>query len=197
MGPWTFTCSSPILRERSQNIKFRSYSPRFERSADPLIREEREVRIGIVTDGFLKHQVRLRQRRLKAPAGGKAEAMVYELSADVEVRRLPRGRLELAGHIRQYAGVDAKGHLRFAPRREEAPVIHLGGPFQMGLLTRQTLPAGGRPGDLIAVVGTPGLGPGTFASVAREGLLSDHVHPVAEIEPPGKERAKVALTRRC
>jgi hypothetical protein len=69
----------------------------------------------------------------------------------------------------------------------------------MALLTRQTLPLGDKPGDLMAMIGTPGRGPGSFASLAIDGLIAQEVHPVAELEFPGKTpmKMRVVLKHRC
>jgi hypothetical protein len=198
------------LTEEGERVKM----PPFRESGYPHIQEEREARIDAIADGRLKHVgLSVRQRRvrpdfvaqteaekqLKELVKPGAEAMVYEMNLQVEARPLPGAKIDLAGRIGQSAGVDAEGYLQFAGRPQDAPVVRFGGPLQMALFARQTLLGGEKPEDLVAMIGTSGLGPGTFASVDYSGLFSDRAHPVAEVEFPGrgKLRAKVTLTGRC
>jgi hypothetical protein len=72
----------------------------------------------------------------------------------------------------------------------------------MGLHSPQRLTLGAEGCDLLTVVGTPGLGKGTFASVAFTGLIDDEAKPTAEVEfPPAKAgaplKARFTLPHRC
>ena len=69
--------------------------------------------------------------------------------------------------------MDGNGFLQFANSPKEAPVIHFRGPMQMGLHSPQRLTLGPDASDLLTVVGTPGLGKGTFASVSYSGLIAE------------------------
>jgi hypothetical protein len=108
------------------------------------------------------------------------------------------------------AGLDSHGLLEFADRPQDAPILHFGGPLQMGLNAKFSasgkleLIRSDKGEELYAWVGTPGLGKGTFAAIMHQvsGIPGD-VHPVAEIEFPNKKangpplKAKVILKERC
>jgi hypothetical protein len=85
--------------------------------------------------------------------------------------------------IRQ-AAVDTRGRLRFAPRRADAPVIWFDGPLQMSLRVVETLHRNETRPWFSAMIGTPGVGPGTFAAI-NHFLVPDDVHPIAEVLPSG------------
>lgn len=108
------------------------------------------------------------------------------------------------GRIEQQVSFrDARGFLTFADRPADAPIIHFGGPWQA------TLPGGkfrltlGREQELFLEVGTPGLGAGTTARIAYEGVIPESVHPHIEIAyPPAKSDEpprvqQVILKERC
>jgi hypothetical protein len=102
------------------------------------------------------------------------------------------------GRVKQEADpFDSHGILQFAPRPQEAPVVHFGGPWVLSTVGRPTLTIG-RPTDLQIGFGTPGRGPGTFAYVAYEQLVPGDVCPVAEITYPGDSRpVRQELKLRC
>jgi hypothetical protein len=187
--------------------------PRFRKSLDEAYAESREVVIGDVTEGGLRHtrltlaQYRVRpdflpwwpwHRQLRAFVKENPGSLVYELSVAVERRPRPGDEVRIAGRFGQSAGRDAAGFLQFAARPQDAPVVHFNGPLRMGLWCPQELPRG-KAGDLVTVIGTPGAGKGTFAVIDPSGLILDDVHPVAEIEfPPagagaGPIRSRVTL----
>jgi hypothetical protein len=99
----------------------------------------------------------------------------------------------------QSAGMDATGQLNFTDSPKDAPVIHFGGPL--------TLRTNGQPlyrGEamqLFVLVGTPGVGSGTFASISYD-CIPANLHPMAEIQntddavPPISPK-KVQLESRC
>ena len=110
---------------------------------------------------------------------------------------------EEGGRVKMVAGpIDAAGLLQFGDRPARAPVIHFGGPWQMALYTRQSLPRG-RAQDLVLGFGTPGQGRGTFCWCGYEGLVPEAVDPVVEITFAPKKagakpvRARWALAQRC
>jgi hypothetical protein len=114
--------------------------------------------------------------------------------------------------------------LRPADKPADAPVIHFDGPLALRLnmsngvlhcpvdYTGEKEPAApwyeesplvrGKECDLTAEIGTPGVGPGTFALMTAN-IPPSNVHPVAEVEfrrrDPAKPaiRVKVELTQRC
>jgi hypothetical protein len=180
--------------------------------------EERSVRVGDIRHDRLTHSgLQLTQRRvrpdlvpksvdddaLKTAAGPGSDGFVYELTVAVEVRPQPEDGVPISGRIRQEVGDDAGGYLQFAARPLDAPVIHFGGRLHMALLCRQVLTRGEKPAELMTMIGTPGVGKGTFASVDYAGLFSDDVHPVAVVEFPARRKggpppmSKVILDHRC
>lgn len=109
------------------------------------------------------------------------------------------------GRVRQAAGFfDADGLLQFADRPEDAPVIHFRGPWAMSMPDRQRMTAG-ETSELFVHVGTPGFGPGTFASASYKGLIPENASPALDIvfppQKPGRNtsarslHAQIALLR--
>jgi hypothetical protein len=188
-----------------------------EQTGLPQYTQRREAGNITITDGKFKHtDLRLTQsqvnpnfaaasesdHQLKSLAAKDPQAVVYSLSVYAECRRLPRGKIDFTGRVLHYAGSDEQGYLQFGPEREQAPVIHFGGPWQIAPLCRHSLKSGEKPGDLMAMVGTPGHGPGTFASLSYSGLIDEGPSPTATIEFPlasGKGTLKEAfvLKHRC
>jgi hypothetical protein len=101
---------------------------------------------------------------------------------------------------RQIAGVDATGNLELAKTAKAAPIIHFGGPLTMQ--TNGDALHRGETSILYAMVGTPGVGRGTFASIQHDLCIPPELHPVAEvvITEPGKAlpaTQRVVLGHRC
>jgi hypothetical protein len=126
----------------------------------------------------------------------------------VRILALKNGKAEqtfisgtVAGKHTFSVAMDMLQDQRFADRPQDAPIIHFGGPLRMGLsfLEQQELVRGE---ELFAIVGTPGLGKGTFAGLIHKTVPAD-VHPVADIEFPNRKpggpsvRLKVILKDRC
>ncbi len=99
----------------------------------------------------------------------------------------------------QRAVVDKTGNLQFADSRQAAPVIHFNGPLTIAPRFEQRFDRNAAT-DLDVMVGTPGLGTGTFARLDNNQVAAN-LHPVAEIVFPigGKETEKlrVVLNQRC
>ncbi|MFO0926367.1 MAG: hypothetical protein U0736_04920 [Gemmataceae bacterium] len=118
-----------------------------------------------------------------------------ELEASIGVT-LPDGR-------RFGAWGDERAGLIFAPRPQDAPVVHLGGPLVMGFEVRHPLEkkSNGR-FELSVGVGTRGLGAGSFAHLCYNVVPKD-VYPKAVLEFPNKERGgppvrvEMTLKERC
>ena len=128
------------------------------------------------------------------------QARDYRIGLEVEMPG--RHGLGAGGRLVQGAGTDINGLLQFADRPQDAPIIHFGGPWTMGLYRPTNLWLD-RANTLDLIFGTPGLGPGSFAYVGYEGVVPDNVFPHAEITfPAGKPngpsvRANYDLTDRC
>lgn len=124
----------------------------------------------------------------------------YRIGLEVEVPGFQG--LGEGGRLVQGAGSDTNGLLQFSDRPPDAPIIHFGGPWTMGLY-RPTTAWLDRANNLDLVFGTPGLGAGSFAWVGYEGVVPDNVFPRVEITfPAGKpggprSRANYDLTDRC
>jgi hypothetical protein len=129
------------------------------------------------------------------------QARGYILALDVETPS--RKGVGPGGRVEQLVSLsDINGFLAFADHPRQAPVVHFGGPLQVTLFDRHRLTVG-RETDLVLGVGTPGLGAGTTAYVAYEGLIPEKAHPRAEIvyppRRPGEEPARELheLKHRC
>ena len=77
----------------------------------------------------------------------------------------------------QSAGNDANGALKFAPTPADAPVIHFGGPLTLRPDSSHLHRGDAKP--LYVMIGTPGLGAGTFASLQYDTIPAT-AYPVAE-----------------
>jgi hypothetical protein len=95
-------------------------------------------------------------------------------------------RLSLGvGTRQQLAGWDRAGKLEFAATAKDAPVIHFNGPLTLDLFREQEPLLAGAETEMTAVVGTPGIGPGTFAHFLCRAYPKG-AWPTALIEfPPG------------
>jgi hypothetical protein len=107
--------------------------------------------------------------------------------------------LKLEGNRQQ----SAYGNFSFAPRRQDAPVIHFNGPLTMATcFENQVLFRGEKEHELRTAIGTPGLGKGTFAFLSTDAVPAN-IHPIAEIEFPSASadakpiRSKFTLDHRC
>jgi len=88
----------------------------------------------------------------------------------------------------QYASPQA------AAKPAEAPIVHFAGPLTLCLDDQEIVGAENEP-ELYVRVGTPGLGEGTFATISH-GKVPGDVHPVAEMELPGKDASSKPITVR-
>jgi hypothetical protein len=82
-----------------------------------------------------------------------------------------------------------------------APIVHFNGALTMALNDRELL-CNDKPAQVFAVIGTPGLGEGSFASISHA-AVPEKAHPVAEIEFASAEAngrpltVSVELAERC
>lgn len=130
------------------------------------------------------------------------DAMVASLSLDVEVPGMKGGGS--GGRVLFIAGPrDLAGLLRFADAPAKAPVIHLGGPLHVTFRTEGPKMRIGRDADVIVVVGTRGIGPGTLAVIGYEDTIPTSANPTAEVTfKPAKDgdapiKKKLELKERC
>jgi uncharacterized membrane protein len=98
---------------------------------------------------------------------------------------------------------DGAGMLLFAEKPQDAPIIHLNGPFTLGLQDRKQRLIAGDKTMLQIGVGPQGIGPGTFAFVLYPDTIPNDVYPEAEITFPAKSpglepiKRKYTLKQRC
>lgn len=168
---------------------------------------------GAIADGALSHtDLSVMQMQVDADFVGNAkeyerlkgsasEASYWIVNLQVErpagdARPLPR-------RIATVINGDAAGFLRFSDRPETAPVIHLNAPWTLGLQDIKQKLTVGRNSRLQIGVGTPGVGPGTFAFIQYPKTIPNDVYPRAEITFPANSRGtdpivkKYTLKSRC
>jgi hypothetical protein len=98
---------------------------------------------------------------------------------------------------------DGNGMLLFADKPQDAPLIHINGPWTLALQDRKQRLIPGHSKMLQIGVGTQGVGPGTFAWVLYDKTIPDNVYPEVEITYPTKSageepiRRKYTLKQRC
>jgi hypothetical protein len=98
-------------------------------------------------------------------------------------------RLKAKGRVLTTAGgFDLNGPLIPARKAAEAPIIHLGGPLQLTFADHAPALRRNRSVEFSLVVGTPGLGPGTFCAIGYDETIPPSAHPKCEISfpPAGK-----------
>ena len=99
--------------------------------------------------------------------------------------------------------VDVNGPLVLAKKPADAPVIHFGGTLAVSFLHETPSLRRNRSTECILTVGTPGLGTGTFSSIAYEGVIPESVNPTMEVTyspaKPGVSPVKTLyeLKERC
>jgi hypothetical protein len=126
---------------------------------------------------------------VKAALAREPGAMVARVGVDVEVPGMKGGGL--GGRLAFSAGPhDLAGLFQFADSPAAAPVVRLGGPLQVTFFGEMPSLRVGRGTELVLVVGTPGVGPGTFAMLDYENTIPADVKPVAKVSlPPAKAGA--------
>jgi hypothetical protein len=117
--------------------------------------------------------------------GGKVRHKNLRYSANSRFVRLMvqiNGKMHLAGR-------DWRGRLEFATKAKEAPIVHFDGPRTLDLYFDQQPLISDQHEDLSVVVGTPGVGAGTFALFYTDSYPKN-AWPTAVIEFPAKEGGK-------
>ena len=169
--------------------------------------------VGDLRDGVLTHTgLRVTQmlagpefvgnpRELERIKGADGEPWVWTVSVAAE--RPADDTRALSRHIKYVVNGDGLGFLVFASRPQDAPVIHLNGPWTLGLQDIKQRLTSGHKSNLQIGVGTQGVGPGTFSFVLYPETIPPDVYPVAEITFPPKSPAgkpitdKYTLKERC
>ena len=97
----------------------------------------------------------------------------YWLDAQIDMPGLVGN--SVGGRVWQFSD-----RMTFADTPEAAPIVHFDGPLEITLSGEHQLVAG-RDNDIFLTVGTPGLGTGSTAFVAYEGLIPESALPSVEI----------------
>lgn len=162
---------------------------------------EAKTLVWLVRDGDVMH-VRASPDGKAAPAWRQARGShgmfqlgdVFEEGGLIRHQRLrisrdlyPDGEVsvQVAGVGRQLAGRDRNGKLTFAPRPADAPVIHFNGQVTLDLFHEQRPLLTNRRVNLTAVLGTHGVGPGTYALFCCDAYGDKW--PTGEIEFPARK----------
>lgn len=139
---------------------------------------------------------------VKAALAHDSRALVARVFIDVEVPGLKGGGI--GGRVNFQAGpADLDGVLLFARKPAGAPVIRLGGPLEVNFYSERPTLRLGRSSDWVLVVGTPGVGAGTFAMLGYEDTVTRGAQPVAELTLPAARagaspvKDRVELKKRC
>jgi hypothetical protein len=105
-------------------------------------------------------------------------------------------RLNVADQRCYSAGGDATERLRFAESPKDAPIIHFDGPLTMRFYEGTPTLQVGVPNELDVMVGTPGVGKGSFAAL-HVCSLPQKVIPEAEVEFPAAVPGGAPQVIRC
>jgi hypothetical protein len=138
--------------------------------AAPIWRQFKNVRYGAPIGDVCEAGGKVRHKHLRY-SPGQTDML---LTVDVEGKR-------------QSAGHDRSGPLQFAATSKAAPIVHFNGPPSLGLWYEQEPLRSDREVQLTAVVGTPGVGKGTFAYYSTR-CYPRGAWPTAVIEYPPKEK---------
>jgi len=117
------------------------------------------------------------------------EAVAAIIQASVESTRL-KGRGVGERLVQMVGPTDPTGVLQFANKPDKAPIIHFDGPMHISLYGENPTLRLNRDNDLYLVVGTPGLGDGTFAMVQYAETIPEGVFPKAELVFQGGDLGK-------
>jgi hypothetical protein len=121
----------------------------------------------------------------------------------VTAERSAEDQRSLPIHIKYVINGDGLGYLLFADRPEDAPIVHINGPWTLGLQDVKQHLTVGQPSNLQLGVGTQGLGPGTFSFVLYPNTIPDKAYPEVGVTFPAKDQSakpqtgKFTFMKRC
>jgi hypothetical protein len=119
----------------------------------------------------------------------KLQLQVIQAGSFVIAIRIEGKRLECVQVEGPCRGASPPGSRLFADHPRDAPIVHFNGPLTMKVVYHEgvwDVPARGeRVVEVVAWLGTPGLGEGTFASI-NTAEFSERPRPTVEIEFPNK-----------
>jgi hypothetical protein len=157
----------------------------------------RRWEVGDLTDGGMTHTIRyvmemgvaeisVGDTRESARQKGRNNRPV-NIWLGVRAERPASDDRPLPKHIEYIVNGDGTGYLAFADRSQDAPVVHLNGPWTFGLQDIKQRLVAGQKSNLQLGVGTPGRGAGTFAFVMYPNTIPANAHPVGEFTFPARE----------
>jgi hypothetical protein len=133
---------------------------------------------------------------VKAALAKDPKAIAVAIGMDVEVPGLKGGGV--GGRVSFTAGpIDLGGVFQFASTPADAPVIRFGGPLQVTFYAEPPAIRVGRESEFVLVVGTPGIGPGTFAMVGYQDTIPETAKPVADLVLPGEKSGVPPVRDKC
>ena len=120
------------------------------------------------------------------------DADCYQLWTEIQDDRFQgKGR---DGRVIFFAGIqNTDGVLQFGKNLESAPTINLCGALEIRLRAETKLRPGGE-FEIRTVVGTPGNGPGAFASIGYENVIPAFMHPRMSLRVKVAEQGKMEAT---
>jgi hypothetical protein len=119
-------------------------------------------------------------------------AQVMSLMIDVEAPQL-----RAKGRVTQIAGpLDRTGALLTARKPTDAPVVHLGGPVLVTFYGSLPTLRRGKSSEFTLIVGTPGLGGGTFANVVYDETIPAAANPAADVTFPAEKEGGEPVKKR-
>ena len=138
--------------------------------------------LGVYVVPLSRYQASSIARRpdVKAALAKDPKASIFIVRGDLDMPELKTGAP--GGRASFTAGfLDLNGLLQFAEKPANAPVVHLGGPLEITFYSELPALRVGRGSELVLVVGTPGVGPGTFAMLSYMETIPESAKPVAEV----------------
>jgi hypothetical protein len=114
----------------------------------------------------------------------------------ITAERAATDKRDLPKKIAYVINGDGAGMLLFADQPQNAPIIHLNGPFTLALQDQKQRLIIGEKTMLQIGVGPQGVGPGTFAFVLYPNTIPNDVYPEADISFPAKAPGKDPITRK-
>ena len=167
-----------------------------------------ETHVWLVHDGVVMHVLDSpdgkslkKWRQVKASSNSFTLGDVWEEGGKTVHKNLgyvPASRIVrlsvYVGGKRQVAGWDRNGKMEFTASVKDAPVVHFNGPLTLDLFREQGAVRSGSEVDITAVVGTLGVGPGTFALFFTDSYPKG-AWPTAVIEYPAKNGGKPIVAK--
>jgi hypothetical protein len=202
------------LTDNGERIK----APPFKASTLTAHARERSIQVGDIVVGGLTHtgltvsQTQYRRKVDTSKATGAHTPEEWQAYLDSIWRQVPDGLVSIVSinldpkcygqfgdskgqSVLHFAWVDQHGHLAFADRPKDAPIVHFGGPLTLVHNPTEKLRRGNDPGKTTLHLGTRGLGPGAFVTMCYD-LVPKDVHPTVEVQFPAEGPGRQPVTRK-